>query len=121
MLFITPHDASFRFPLRSGATYPVAYDVRWERFGARLYFNGRATVLGWEDVTVPAGSFHALKIQIDVKAPRNLHPVYTVDARKTLWYSPAVKRWVRLDYSERVGGTPVDTRWISELVDYKLN
>jgi hypothetical protein len=119
--FVTPHDGSLRFPLRAGATYPVAYDVRRAFLGSRLPFNGRARALGWEEVTVPAGSFRALKVEVDVKAARASHPGLNVLLRKTIWYSPAVKRWVKFSYDERIYGTTLDIRWTSELVDYQLN
>lgn len=118
---LTPHDGSLRFPLRAGASYPVAYDVYRTFLGSRLAFSGRATALGWEEVTVPAGSFRALKIEVDVRAQRPSHPGLNVILRKTFWYSPEVKRWVKFSYDERIYGTTLDVRWVSELVDYKLN
>jgi hypothetical protein len=70
-------------------------------FGMR--FDRTATVRGWETVEVPAGSFRALRLDIegawervDVKASGR--------SRTTMWYVPEVKRWVKYEYhDERTG------------------
>ena len=61
---------------------------------------GRARVRGYESVTVPAGTFKSLKVEIDssrhpTESPgmRAREPVRTL---LTLWYSPEVKRTVKM-------------------------
>ena len=61
---------------------------------------GRARIRGSESVTVPAGTFKSLKVEIDSnRAPteglgsRSSEPVRTL---LTLWYAPEVKRTVKM-------------------------
>jgi hypothetical protein len=67
---------------------------------------GRA--IGWERVTTPAGEFVALRIERN----RNLgdHDVFWHDtySHETMWYAPAVKRWVRLEWRNRRQGMGVN-------------
>ena len=60
---------------------------------------GRA--LDWERVSTPAGEFVALRIERNSNlGDRDLHwdDTYT---HETLWYAPAVGRWVRRDWRSR--------------------
>jgi len=52
------------FPLRVGKSWSIDY-TDTKRRGAQLSDHVRRTytVVGWEDVTVPAGTFHAIKVQ----------------------------------------------------------
>jgi len=116
-----PHDGSFTFPLQPGS-YALSYDFRRPASDTRLSFEGTARVLGWEDVHVPAGLFRVLRIQINLKAARRgPFPGY-VSVNKTVWYSPAVKRWVKLAHQQQTFGAEpgmgIDN-WILELLDYK--
>jgi hypothetical protein len=69
---------------------------------------GRA--LDWERVTTPAGEFVALRIE----RARNLgdHNVFWDDTYtfETLWYAPAVKRWVRREWRSRRQELGLDPR-----------
>jgi hypothetical protein len=94
---------------------------------ALLRHNWHHTVIGWEDVTVPAGTFKALKIESEGTWYRESNPVaaasrgaivnvpnattatvttqqaYTPQpaggrAYQVLWYVPAIKRHVKLVY-----------------------
>ena len=52
------------FPLRTGKSWSIDYQDTARR-GNQLSDHVRRTytVMGWEDVTVPAGTFHALKVE----------------------------------------------------------
>jgi hypothetical protein len=72
-------------------------------------------VVGWEDIEVPAGKFHALKIESDGRWTADLSqrlmnsavtaqttenrvvPIVRASGRyyKCFWYVPEVKRWVK--------------------------
>ena len=54
----------FAFPMRVGKTWSVGYQDNTRR-GNQLSLHVRRTytVVGWQDVTVPAGTFHALKVE----------------------------------------------------------
>lgn len=68
-------------------------EVRWQQTWGRA--------LDWERVTTPAGEFVALRIERN----RNLgdRDVFWNDTytHETLWYAPAVKRWVRREWRSR--------------------
>ena len=63
------HDAvtgrPFSFPMKVGQTWAVDYTDPTVR-GAQTSNHVKCTykVTGWEDVTVPAGTFHAIKIEV---------------------------------------------------------
>lgn len=65
----------------------------------------RASVQDWEQVTVPAGTFRALRIEV---SGDRLRPIYTnaphaARFRVTAWYAPEVKRYVRLEHKNWSG------------------
>jgi hypothetical protein len=56
----------FAFPLYPGKTWEDSYD--WEVRGAapvKGKAEDRGKVIGWEEVQVPAGSFRALKVEVE--------------------------------------------------------
>jgi len=63
-------------------------------------FTSTAQIQGWEQVTVPAGTFRALRVEM--AGNRRLH-FLTRDAvagrfKLTVWYAPEVRRFVRLEH-----------------------
>jgi hypothetical protein len=111
----------FKFPLVIGATHETAYTVVARRNNpARTLYDGKVTVVGWEDVTVPAGKFRALKIELkghysrlDIRASGWL--------RVTFWYVPELKRWARYSYEDGYRN-PSDPNWREDhvLMDFKV-
>ena len=90
----------FQFPLSPGQQYPAAWEMRRPRAGAfHVRHERRVTIVGWEEVEVPAGKFRALKIQADGHF-RRLDKVASDEARNTYWYVPQVKRWVKSVYQD---------------------
>lgn len=105
----------YRFPLTVGDRYSIEFDFRDARLGPNA---GRSqydlAVVGWEDVTVPAGTFRALRIEGRGKAWRYDRPATFVQTT-TYWYAPAIGRHVKYVYenpSRRIG---------EELTSYRLN
>ncbi len=103
----------FPFPLYPDKTWVNEY--AWETIGA-LPVAGRAEdrgqVFGWEDVTVPAGTFHCIKAEV---TSRFYGKGGMADESKlTYWYSPKVNRFVKFDYHSNYEGTVV-----AELVKYR--
>ena len=119
----TTVDQPFSFPLEVGKTWRLEFT---EQNPSPQKLRETDTlpykVVGWEDVTVPAGKFHALKIESEGRwtadvAPRVLNGAVvarqgsalsqTTEARvvrgvrvsgryyKCFWYAPEVKRWVK--------------------------
>lgn len=93
-----PDSGVFRFPLRPGATYSSTYEVvRPKADTTDAKYTLEVRVVGWESVTVPAGTFHALRVEATGTSRRldrvtrhagTVHYVY--------WYVPQVKRWAKM-------------------------
>ncbi len=92
-----PHSGLFKFPLKPGTTYQSQYEVVRPRQNT---FDSKNTVhvkvLGWEQVSVPAGTFRALRIEatgttdrLDKRNP-GFGALHTV-----VWYVPELKRWAK--------------------------
>lgn len=85
-------------------------------------WSGRLSAAGWERVTTPAGAFDALKIERHIYFEH--HDVFRRRARRldTLWYAPAVNRWVMRDWTGfYVGDAPsrglIAPGWVEERED----
>jgi len=103
-----------RFPLHVGDTYSVNYvtqRVRASKYTVEV--EGKVTVEGWEQIEVPAGRFGALKVEVETKISQPNGG--WLDRTWTLWYSPDVRRWVKL-LSMAVGGDTIS----EELLSFKL-
>jgi len=95
------------FPIAPGTHWLETLTATdWQGQTRRQQTWGRA--LGWERVSTPAGEFVALRIERN----RNLgdndvfwHDTYS---HETIWYVPAVKRWVRLEWRNRRQGMGVN-------------
>lgn len=118
-----PEHGVLRFPLRPGDAYKVSFE---QRFGANLERRTKneasARVIGWEQVTVPAGRFRALKIEIDGSFQR-IDASISGSIRYVIWYVPEVRRWVKVTFEDViVTGSPrgPNTRFGEELVEYRL-
>lgn len=103
----------FAFPLYPGKTWENHYN--WEMAGTPP-IQGKADehgkVLGWEDVQVPAGTFHALKVE---DSTRIFGKGGAADEEiLVFWYSPKVNRFVKFDYRSISEG-----ELLAELVECK--
>ena len=122
------------FPLSIGKSWDLEYTEqnpnsahKWEKFDSKY------TVVGWEQIEVPAGKFRALKIEAEGHWQAEIAPGQTVtqsgqsgDNATTLvtqvqkstekvtsgrtyrafWYVPEVKRWVKsVEENYSSGGT----------------
>ena len=90
---VVPQGASSGMNLKSDTRYMTPSS------GTEFTWSQRLSVQGWEKVTVPAGSFDALRIvrQIDFVHPDFFRSYSTrID---TSWYAPQVGRWVKRDWT----------------------
>jgi hypothetical protein len=137
------------FPLSIGRTWVIDYtEVNPNRQHSSEHFRTPYKVTGWEDITVPAGTFHALKIEADGEWTATFAPSVSavsgsrVDAQgsttvvqtgrttattasgrtyKAFWYVPEVKRWVKsVEEYYNAGGVRTD-RFTEELESYKTS
>jgi hypothetical protein len=91
----------FNWPLRVGKKWKSGYTVNDYSGGAHLYrLETGVNIQTYEEVTVPAGTFTALRIQAD---------------EETLWYAPSIGWAVR----EQIGPQGRDG-WLLELVEYSI-
>jgi hypothetical protein len=112
-LVVTPVGQSqpVQYPLRVGDTYHEERDIRRVELGP---VTGRSSmkfkVTGWEEVSVPAGKFRALKIEGDGTTTRSDN-WRTAKVSIEFWHVPEVNRFVKfrfrspaLDYGAELTG-----------------
>jgi hypothetical protein len=114
-LIFTPSANVFTFPLRVGDTQSSSYTASRPRSNvppARV--EAKVLVAGWEQVTVPAGTFRAIKVVVnaDNYPPSSREPTKLLS---TFWYVPEVRRWVKFTY------VLPNLEAEEELLEYKLN
>jgi hypothetical protein len=117
----SPHTGWLIFPLRSGASYRAAFEVVQLKRDHKVRHEYQVKVMGWEEVTVPAGKFRALKVESEGSFQRADDAFVSGKARSVIWYAPEVRRWVKMTREERPnrrrGGGDHSGE---ELVEYKL-
>lgn len=103
----------FPFPLVPGKTWAdeVKWQIREPAVEGRVEVEGKLG--GWEDITVPAGTFRAIKGEVTTRAigrggARDI-------ANIAYWYAPKVNRFVKYHYQSQAEGNVID----AELVSYK--
>jgi hypothetical protein len=137
------------FPLSTGKSWEIEYtEDHPNRQHTSEHTQTNYKVTGWEDVTVPAGTFHAIKIEADGQWSAAIAPAVgavsgsRVDAQgattvvqtgrtipatisgrtyKAFWYVPAVKKWVKVveEYYDPNGTR--NERFMDELESYKVS
>lgn len=90
------------FPLEVNATWSYSYEYPTPDGTGRFREDLESTVVGWEQVSVPAGTFWALKIEqkgwrnrVSTEPSSGRHPARL---ERTLWYSPEVKFNVKSEF-----------------------
>jgi hypothetical protein len=96
------------FPLKPGKTWQFEYpNDAPKRATNSVERWGR--VVGWETVTVPAGTFRALRIEIKERRLWQVGDgVFPDHHYHTIWYAPEVKRFVRFEREHRAAD---NKRW----------
>ena len=136
------------FPLAPGKTWEVEVtEEQPNRQLGRRHIRHAYRAVGWEEVTVPAGTFRALKIEaegqwttttapatvaatgtrLDAQGARTVMQTGPVRAAtstgrayKAFWYVPAVRRWVRAVEESYDSSGGKDDRLTVELESYRL-
>jgi hypothetical protein len=100
----------FAFPLEPGKQWTMT--SHW--LTPDLSLGGTTVVSGkagnWEDITVPAGKYHALRVDIANRVFGRQGAADEIDI--TYWWVPDVNRWVKYWYRGTVEGT-VDAEMVS--------
>lgn len=116
----TPSSQLYVFPLNAGAKFTLAAVEQVEDQSRSFDHDITFTVMGEEEVTVPAGTFRAVKIVRTLKWTQREKPDVTGVNTFTYWYSGQAKRWVAQDqvYLSRSGKETLRQRW--ELESYSV-
>lgn len=107
----------FRFPLRVGDEYLTESEIL-NSFGGvgRVQRRLNIRIAGWEDITVPAGKFRTLRVE--VKGTNLFTGLERAQPfTQTWWYAPEVNRHVKYVYDS---GRPL-LHQAEELTGYRLN
>lgn len=104
----------YDFPLFPGKTWGQTTTETNIKTGATRIHTISGTVGGWERVSVPAGTFRAIKVQLvtELFDPSTGERIPGTD---TSWYVPEVRRSVRSDTSGKGG-----RRGLIQLLHYEL-
>ena len=87
-----------QFPLSVGASYRIAWELENPHFNRGSGRHERTVkVVGWEDISVHAGRFRALKVVSE--GTHRAFLTYSMmppgRVKDTFWYVPQAKRWVK--------------------------
>lgn len=139
----------FDFPLKDGKSWQTEYiEEHPNKEHKSEKFHTDYTVVGWEDVDVPAGHFKAIKIEAEGKWKAELEPSNNVTSSaqskqsrstvviqsqkvtqqsatgriyKAFWYVPQVKRFVKSIEEYYNAGGIRNERYTDELESYKVS
>jgi hypothetical protein len=137
------------FPLTVGKTWELDYTEQQPNKAHKAEtFHNKYTVIGYESIQVPAGTFNALKIEAEGRWDAEIAPsqsavattqatqngtVAVAQVSKTLattatgrtykafWYVPEIKRFVRTEEEYYNNGGVRNERYTSELESFTLN
>ncbi len=102
-LSYSPDLGTFSWPLRQGKQWTNHWKWKAEDYSGDGTTNGKA--VGWETVTVPAGTFTALRLEISYRS--------MVPAETTCWYLPDANTFAKCDITSGKKKTTI------ELVSYQ--
>ncbi len=108
------------FPLQVGKTWSFNYRIHSQP-GRLITINQNAIVEGWEFVTVPAGSFRALKVvhRGRYSAKEGFYD-WSGRIEETYWYAPEAMRVVKMEYRDTKGDGTVYDQWRDEMTSMRL-
>ena len=102
------------FPLAPGKTYGGKLTYPAPVGGGGINIDMTTKVLDWEEVTVPAGKFRALKVEANGKASG----AASGNRKITLWYAPEVANYVRMEFYMSYG--PFSGTSVQELASFSV-
>jgi hypothetical protein len=104
------------FPLEVGKTWKNEY--KWRRSDSgTTNFLSPVKVEGWEEVTVPAGKFRALKVvHSGHYSARNNSYSWSGTTAETFWYAPEIRKFVKYEMIDQPQGDQIRI----ELTEYEV-
>jgi uncharacterized caspase-like protein len=112
-----PFIPRFNYPMEPGKAWTQKFVSK--RPNLEIENDATVTVVGWENITVQAGTFNALKISY-VSWYRRRDNNFTGRTAVNFWYVPEIKRWVKLDVLERGNNGVIYTDSTEELLSYNV-
>lgn len=107
---------SFKFPMQIGNKH--SYEkLPWSN--GQGHSSADCEVVGEEKVSVPAGSFDAVKIECSGFWNRVYGGTYSGRQKETVWYAPSVSRLVKSEFHNYDSNGKLDTRELMELAEFK--
>lgn len=116
-----PPSLILKFPLQAGTRHETSFEIvgiPGSGFRAK-YGPIQVRTVGWEEITVPAGTFRAMKIEAAGPYTQLDTAAGGAQGKWQFWYVPEVRRWVRFVYewsASRGGGGRTD----AQLTGYQL-
>jgi len=120
--YYEPQAEFLRFPLQVGDAYPVSFHLidTQNVSTRRLLASWEMKVVGWEEISVPAGKFRALRIE--GRGFRQSAGNREAALARTIWYVPEINRAIKVSYSSLASSMPNGTdSFAVELTSYELN
>lgn len=108
-LYLTkPYYPHFAFPLNKGKSWKQRVELTWSTASdVKIVFDGlESKVLGWELITVPAGTFWTLKIESTGwnNGTSAEYPQWSGKVTETRWFAPYLRNVIRSEYLEKISG-----------------
>lgn len=101
-MHFAPYYARYAFPLVPGKEWKADATGENPAAGRHWRYQIKGKALGWEKVTVPAGEFDAIRVEVSsyYQGEETGQRGGTGLSRETVWYAPAVNNFVRLEYQD---------------------
>ncbi|MDA8383127.1 MAG: hypothetical protein M0037_08735 [Betaproteobacteria bacterium] len=112
----------FPFPLATGKAWKQDATLTDRKDPhVSLSMKTHGFVAGWERISVPAGSFHALRIETATAfLPGPVAHIAVLFERRTIWYVPRIKQAVKVVTEDLLYGTPYSKK-IDVLTAYRVH
>ena len=114
-----PFYPNFSFPLQVGKSWRGDVTLSDSSKSGETQARFTGTAVRWESVTVPAGTFIALRVELRGTYVGDVGgSIVTGTIEDTLWYSPEIRNAVRAEYKDTYGSGTVYNHDVHELVRY---
>ena len=119
-MHFAPAFGRYAFPLEPGKEWSSEATGQNNAAGKRWRYQFKGKALGWEKITVQAGEFDALKIELVAfyQGEEVGSNGGSGQLKETLWFAPAVNNFVKLDYQDTDWQGRVFNRDLWELTAY---
>lgn len=119
-MHFSPWYGRFSFPLESGKQWTSEATGENPAQGRRWRYKVEGKALGWEKIKVKAGEFDTMKIEVTsfYQGQEVNSPGGSGRSTETVWYAPAVKNFVKMEYQDTDWMGRVSNRDLWELTAY---